>query len=302
VRDGSGDTVAVLGVRLPVYRAARGVPQAGAALLRARPALERAAAAVSGSPRPLPRDPDPSPRTPPPRSLAAAFRMLEHLADGPDGAAGIAAAAGLRIDRTRRLLESCLRSGLVEQSDGGVEFRLSWLVHGWHRAAAHPALLADGRRYAAETAAVTGACVFLTVLKGLRSVTLVEELAVLGEGLVMRPWLGRPHPIIGSDGGPTLVMDLSAEELSEIFPAQHRGPEFDRLLDRVARVTRDQVISVESVEEFGITSVSAPVRDAAGAVVAAACIVGATEHVRPRRAEIEAEAQRLASRATALLV
>ncbi|WP_159500534.1 IclR family transcriptional regulator C-terminal domain-containing protein [Microbacterium sp. 18062] len=305
VLDPLGETVAVVAARLPVYRAKRGVPQAGSALTTARRILERELTAGGGAGRDEVRLPADAPVADEARlasSLEAALRILQHLAGGADAAAGIARATGLRLDRTRRLLESCRRSGLVTAARDGVEHRLAWVVHGWYRAAAPQTLVQRGRHFVAEAAEATGACAFLTVLKGMRSFTLVEELAVLGEGLVMRPWLGKPHPIVGSDGGPTLVMDLTPEQLAEIFPSRHTPQEFERFLDRVRRAVRDGVLALESIEEFGITSVSAPVRDASGTVAAAACIVGATEYVKPRLGAIQAAARQLAEQVSALLV
>ncbi|KEP75618.1 hypothetical protein HR12_25420 [Microbacterium sp. SUBG005] len=52
---------------------------------------------------------------------------------------------------------------------------------------------------------------------------------------------------------------------------------------------------MRSIDEFGITSVSAPVRDAAGLVAAAACIVGATEDVSARLPELREAARALAA-------
>ncbi|TXK10394.1 hypothetical protein FVP77_16290 [Microbacterium hatanonis] len=293
----SGDCVAVLAVRMPVYRAKRGARQAAAAIVTARRIVEKALAAapVRQTPAPASTPADGA------SALAAALSILFHLADGADALVGTARAVGLRADRTRRLLESCVRSGLViEDPDGG--YRVSWVVHGWYRAAAPRTLVDEGAPFVARAAHETGACAFLTILKGMRSFTLVEELAVLGEGLRMREWLGRPHPIVGSDGGPTLVMDLRAEELAEIFPSRHTPQELDGFLERVARVVRDGVLSIGSIEEVGITSVSAPVRDASGTVAAAACIVGATESVTPRLPEFERAARELAARVSALLV
>jgi DNA-binding IclR family transcriptional regulator len=294
----TGECVAVIAVRLPVYRAKRGAPQAAAALTTARRIIERALAAGSDGGDDLAADPvDGSPS-----ALRAAVSILNHLAGRSDTLAGTASATGLRPDRARRLIDSCLRSGLVVGRSDGVEFALAWAVHGWYRAATAPTLVERGTPFVANTAVATGACAFLTVLKGMRSFTLVEELAVLGEGLRMRPWLGKPHPIVGSDGGPTLVMDLRAEELAEIFPSRHTPQEFDAFLERVRRVSRDDVLSMGSIEELGITSISAPVRDASGTVAAAACIVGATEYMRPQLAEMERATRDLATRVTALLI
>ena len=124
----------------------------------------------------------------------------------------------------------------------------------------------------------------------------VEHIEPMGEGLLMAPWLGRPHPLVGSDGGPTLAMDFDAAQLAHLFPRRHGASEYDQFVRRVQRVRADGTLTMRSVDEFGITSISAPVRDAAGLVAAAACIVGATEDVSMRLPELQEAARALAAR------
>jgi DNA-binding IclR family transcriptional regulator len=293
----SGQCIGVLAVRMPVYRAKLGAPRARRALTAARRSLERA---IADGPR-APRETQPADSAPPRSGLGAALCILRHLAAGPDSLAGVARASGLRPDRTARLIDSCRRSGMVQVDAEGGTAQIAWSVHGWYRAAAIPTLVEGGTPLVAELAAASGACAFLTVLKGMRSFTLVEELAVLGEGLRMAEWKGRPHPIVGSDGGPTLVMDLDPEQLTQIFPARHTPQEVGQFLERVRKVALDGVLSMESIDEFGITSISAPVRDASGIVAAAACVVGATEYIKPQLGEIERATRLLAEQVSALL-
>ncbi len=287
-----GRHVAVLAVSQPVYRAGRGRPRARRALADARRGLERAFSSWHDAPR---RVSHPQSPTSSARAVEAITRILDHLASAPDTPSGIAAGTGLRADRVRRLLVSAEQTGLVALGTDSGRYRLDWLTHSWHRAAITPVLVRDGGPLVAETAQSVGACAFLTVLKGMRSYTLVEALEVLGGSLIMAPWLGRPHPIVGSDGGPTLVMDFTHDQLVTLFPPRHSPAEFEKFTARVAQVTSSGVLSVDSIDEFGITSVSAPVRDAAGMVAAAACIVGITEDLKPRLAEIERAALALAS-------
>jgi len=55
------------------------------------------------------------------------------------------------------------------------------------------------------------------------------------------------------------------------------------------------VVAKESIEEAGQTAVTAPIRDASGAVAAAVCLVGATDEMRPRIPELEAVALELSA-------
>jgi DNA-binding IclR family transcriptional regulator len=230
------------------------------------------------------------------------LRILFHLAGGPDSIAGTSRATGLRPDRTQRLIESCRRAGFLLADLGQIaRFQPSWILHGWYRTAAEPTMAARGRALVAETANRTLTCGFITVLRGMRSFTLVEELEMAGEGLKMASWLGRAHPIIGSDGGPTLVMDFTPAELTLLFPARHTPRELKVFLDRVHAVVRDQVLSMEAFDDAGIVSISAPVRDSSGGVIAAACLVGTTDYMRAHGAEFEAAAHELALSVSALL-
>jgi DNA-binding IclR family transcriptional regulator len=298
----AGVHVAVVALRLPVNRADENLPRARRAVVTARRTIERSLAEWIDERRPPSPSPEPDPAGPAaPSALAAVFRILRHLAAGHDTVAGTARAVGLRPDRTLRLIESCRRAGFVWTNRDQSRYQVGWILHGWYRAAAAPTIVAGGKPFAAEIANRTRTCGFITVLKGMRSFTLVEELEMAGEGLQMSSWLGRAHPIIGSDGGPTLLMDFSAREVTQLFPKRHTAHELDVFLTRVRRVDRDGVLSMQAFEDAGIVSVSAPVRDSSGTVAAAACVVGTTQYVRANAAEVEAAARELAERVSALL-
>ncbi|MCJ1687157.1 helix-turn-helix domain-containing protein [Rathayibacter sp. VKM Ac-2927] len=305
-----GECAAVLAVRLPAVRLRENGPRIRRALTVARRSIE---AGLGGSREAHARhdtaDGDDAPVSITPSAggsaLHAVLPLLQHLADGPDTAAGAARAAGLRRDRTGRLLEACVTAGVVERGGDG-ELRIAWVVHGWFRAAAAPLIVSRGGPLVAEAARSLRACAFVTVLAGMRSLTLVEELAVLdrslaGDGLAMIPWLGRAHPIVGSDGGPTMLMDLEPDELTQLFPARHTPRDLARFLRRMQTVRRDGVLSMQAYDDAGMVSISAPIRDASGAVVAAACLVGMTDDVTARSRELERAAIRLAEAVSAVL-
>jgi len=317
----SGERVAVVAVRLPHNRSDQNLVRARRAVVAARRTIERTIEESLAAPRAEPAPdaalldpaeagvPDAAAPEPTrsdgshtaPTALEAALRILHHLAAGRDSIAGIARATGLRPDRTQRIVDSCRQAGFVWANHDRTQFQLGWVVCGWHRAAAAPTLVDRGKPLVAAIANSTRTCAFITVLKGMRSFTLVEELEMAGEGLQMSPWIGRPHPLIGSDGGPTLVMDFTADEVAQLFPTRHTSQERDVFITRVQRVVRDGVLSMQAFEDAGIVSISAPVRDSSGGVAAAACIVGTTDYMTANVDEFERAARELAARVSALL-
>ncbi|MFF0909438.1 helix-turn-helix domain-containing protein [Microbacterium enclense] len=286
-----GRCVAVLAVCLPVYRAVRARTRIRRVLLEARRAFEKTLAAPPADPLPAATPSD----APPPRTVEAALRLLERLAAGATTIPALATASGIRPDRVRRLVDGLLGAGIVHRDAETDGLHLDAGVHGWHRAAMIPLLEEAGATVVPDTAVRLGTCVFVTTLRGMRSFTLVEHIEPLGEGLLMTPWLGRPHPLVGSDGGPTLAGDFAPEQLAALFPRRHGALEYERFVRRAAQARADGVLVMESPDEFAITSVSAPVRDASGLVAAAACIVGASEDVRPRLDDLRDAARALAA-------
>ncbi|MCD5314707.1 IclR family transcriptional regulator domain-containing protein [Kineosporia babensis] len=288
-----GEHLAVLAVRMPVNRLPQHGPQARSAVRSARRRIQDAVLALP--------DLGSAPTVASDSSLGAAVQILWHLAAQPDSIAGTARAVGLRADRTQRLLASCERAGLVSSNPGRSQFRIGWAVHAWHRSVVTPTLAQLGSPLVARTAELTETCGFVTVLRGMRSLTLVEHLSRPGTGLRMAPWLGRAHPIIGSDGGPVLVMDLELPQIAELFPPRYTRLELDRFLRRVRQVVRDGAISMEPFDDTGMQSVAAPVRDASGAVAAAACLVATTEHFAVHGERLETAVRQLADRLSGLL-
>jgi DNA-binding IclR family transcriptional regulator len=299
-----GECVAIVAIRLPTNRSEGGVPRARRAVETARRRIE---AMIANAPGPPGGERPPAGRThlvpagvsvP---ALEAAVRILDHLAAGPDSASGIARAAGVPPDRARRLVDSLARAGVVTNRADGRGSILGWGIHGWHRAATGPTLVSAGKALVAEVAADAGVFGFITILRGIRSFTVVEVLGDPTGGLVMMPWLGRPHPVIGSDGGPTLVMEFEPDDLDGLLRKRHSASDLDTLHERIRRVSRDGVISIDSDEDAGLISTSAPIRDASGRVVGAACLTGGTDSILPRRREIEHATRRLADRLSDLV-
>lgn len=302
VLDRDGTCVAALVVCFPLGRAERVEPVARRALLAAREQLRTAAGRVPGA--------TPAPHAGRPvddrSSLALAAAALEEVAAIGRGPADLVAVRlGARTDRVDRVLTAAVDIGLLRRDDDGDSYSPSWSVHGWQRAVAEAVL---GPRIAPLVTAAArdaGTTAYLTVRRGLRSTTVAEAFA--DGGLTTQSWLGRPAQIVGADGGALLVMDLDDAQISAVLPertvvtARRTPRDLPSFLAAVAAARREDRLVLEDFGEDGLTSVAAPVRGAAGTVVAAACLVGPSERIGGRLERTAAIAARLAADVSALL-
>lgn len=301
VRALDGSPMGVLAVRLPTTRATRNGPRARRALSAARRTLEsnfhtNAIRAPAPDAELAAHAPEHTRTT-----IEAIASLLEEAAAYPDTVAGLARRTGLHPDRARRILQASASEGVTSVASDTGAHTITWVVQGWHRASRIPAITAAGRRLVAAIADDLDISAFITTLTGMRSHTLVEELRGVGEGLAMTSWLGRAHPLIGSDGGPTMLVDFEDAEIDQLFPSRHTAQERTRFTALVRRARREHVLSMQAYDDPSVIAVSAPIRDSSGSVVAAACLVGSTSDIRSRSKEIEDAAQRLGQDLTTAL-
>ncbi|MBF4629636.1 helix-turn-helix domain-containing protein [Clavibacter michiganensis subsp. phaseoli] len=301
VRAPDGSPMGVLAVRLPTTRAVRNGPRARRALGAARRTLE-SNFHTNEMPTPAHRIEPAARATEHTRTtIEAISSLLEEAAAHPDTTAGLARRTGLHPDRARRILQACASEGITSVApDTGVH-TITWVVQGWHRARRIPTITVAGSRLVAAIADDLDISAFITTLSGMRSHTLVEELRGVGEGLAMTSWLGRAHPLIGSDGGPTMLVDFGDAEIHQLFPNRHTPQELMRFTALVRRARRDHVLTMQAYDDPSVIAVSAPIRDSSGSVVAAACLVGSTYDIRSRSRDIEDAAQRLGQDVTTAL-
>lgn len=303
IRDPAGETVAVVAVRLPRNRTRTAVTRARRAVGSARAQIEAAIAEIAHSrdaPQPAPMG-DPETDADRPSAIEGVTRLIEQLADGVDTSGPSWRSLGIPPARGQRLLAAVAESGLVVRNEKDAALRLSWTMHLWHRAAVHPILTRRADQLVAETSAATGQSAFLTVMRRMRSVTLVEKLVEQPDGLAMAPWLGRPCPLEHSDGGPALLLDYGVDDIATLIPADTSPAGVKMLRTGMREILRDGVLSRESAEEAGQIGITAPVRDSSGLVVAATCIVGPTSVIRSQLAELRASTVDLAARVSEML-
>ena len=237
--------------------------------------------------------------------LGAATAVLHGLASGGCSVNALAGRAGIRPERVRRLVDVLEQTGWLQVTGGPEAVRLQWVVHGWHRAIVEATLGGPAQRLVTAASNRAGTTAYLTVRRGMRSSTMAE--AIVDGPLTMGSWLGRPGQLIASDGGPVLMMNLDDAQIRQVFPSRitmtGRGTprDLESFLVQVRRARSDQVLTLPDFGEDGLTSVAAPVRDAAGSVVAAACIVGPAGHVSARLPELKRLALELAGETSHLL-
>ncbi|GGM00444.1 IclR family transcriptional regulator domain-containing protein [Nakamurella endophytica] len=296
-RDGS--RTAAVTVHCPIGRADR-----VAAVARR---LAPAAAQYLSTAGPRPAAPGSAPDHPPPvggTALDLAAATLAQVCAGRGPVGELAHRLGARPDRVDRVLDVAEAVGLVVRCPDET-VAPAWYLQSWHRAVAASVLGPRLDRLLTAAAVEAAATAYVTVRRGMRSVTVAEAFG--GGPLSTQSWLGRPAQIVGADGGALLVMDFDDEQITAVLPARPvptaaRTPrDASAFLATVRQARASGRLVLESFGEDGLTSVAAPVRGADGSVAAAACLVGPTDRVAAARPRIDDVADRLAADVSRLL-
>lgn len=303
VRDPHGQCLAALVVRYPGHRGEQVTALAQRAVVTARAQLEKSIRKAVADPV---TEDVPATRPEGRSTIRAAVDVLETLrGPTPTPVADIARLSGLRADRVRRLLEACDAADIASFSVEDDTARLHWSVHGWHRGIVDATLRGPGRQLVAAVSGRAASTAYLTVRRGMRSLTMAES--IVDGALKMSPWLGRPAQLIGSDGGPVLVKHFDDTQIRQVFPsritktAKGTPKDLEAFLIEVRRARAEHTLVLPDFGEDGLTSVAAPVRDASGVVVAAACIVGPGRDLAQRISTIKLLAAELAADVSRLL-
>lgn len=277
IRDSSANCVAVMAARFPASRSSLSASRVRRALHIARRHVEDSArdAAVREPQAGGGREKQQS------SPLSVGLQIFEHVARHSScSLEAIAEELGLRKSRVQRLVEASVTAGVLRYEPRRAAVSCSWVIHAWYRGSIYSLLRGEGQRLVAAAANTLRASVFLTVLVGMRSLTLVEAFGSSDDGLAVSSWLNRLHPLIGSDGGAALVVDLELDDIRQLFPSRYGTEDIDGFLEEVARTVAAGVNFSDLLGEEGLVSVSAPVRDRNGLVVAAACLVVNSDRAR----------------------
>jgi DNA-binding IclR family transcriptional regulator len=224
------------------------------------------------------------------QSIERAFAVLGALSDGPIGVTEVADRVALPKSTAARLLGSLAREGAVEQVPGETRYRLGPRMAALAASAVPGAsIVSVARPHLEALAADVGEAVGLSVADGL-DVRYVDQVSVDRE-VQVRDWTGTRAPMHAVSSGLVLLAHLPestldaflAGPLERLTSRTVTSPEALRM--RLAQVRQDGFAWVHDEFADGISSVAAPIRDAAGSIVAALHVHGPSYRFPPARAE-----------------
>jgi DNA-binding IclR family transcriptional regulator len=224
-------------------------------------------------------------------SIAAVARtldLLEALASiGPAPLATVADAAHCTRTAGFRLLRTLQARGFAIQDEARGVWRLGarWTALG-QAAEDQGALAATAMPYMNELAKLCGDNVYLHVRDGqLGETTAIMQadpgLRVYTEVGKRRPLHAGPYRLLLAHAPESVQTQVLAQKLPRFTPATRTDPawiagDLQRIRARGYLVTADEIVP-------GAVSVTVPVRDASGQVVAALCVTAASLRMRPPR-------------------
>ncbi|OXM75100.1 MULTISPECIES: IclR family transcriptional regulator [Amycolatopsis] len=211
------------------------------------------------------------------KSVAKAVRLLRELAAQPrTGATAtvLAKAAGLSRPTAFRLLLSLEQEGLVDRIDNN--YILGWeLARLGRRADPHAGLVARAQPLLQELADKFNESVTLSVPNAEGGLDLVAEAAgshVLG--VLGRNMIGQRYPLHASSTGKVLLAEQPPERLPALLPEKleaytpHTITDRAVLLRELEQVREQGFAIIDNELEPELLSLSRPIRDASGTLVA----------------------------------
>ena len=213
------------------------------------------------------------------QSIERAFAVLGSLADGPIGVTEVAERVRLPKSTVARLLGSLVREGAVEQEAGGSRYRLGSRLVTLAQSSSPPSgLLEAAHPVLARLAGDLGEAAGLSIADGfeVHYVDQVDSTHQVG----VRDWTGTRVPMHAVSSGLVLLAAAPAStvdafldrRLDRFTPRTVTAPAAIRR--RLAKVRIDGYASVHEEFAEGLSSVAAPIVDAAGATVGAIHVHG----------------------------
>jgi IclR family acetate operon transcriptional repressor len=216
----------------------------------------------------------------------------------------LACIVGRERSQVCRMLKSLCQAQVLEQDPYSHRYRLGWRVRVLAAGAGDQILVHAARPILQALVARTGEVALLTVQEANRGLTVMREESQ--NTLRRGGWIGQRSAMHYTATGRALMFDadnelvraLTADEFVAGSRSAPNAPRnFDELLERL-RVERNQGYSVASEEiEAGLTSVSVPVRNMQGHLLAVLNVSGPTTRMIDR---VEPTARLLMSASAAI--
>jgi DNA-binding IclR family transcriptional regulator len=230
------------------------------------------------------------------QSVDRAVAILEILArDGEAGVTEVARELGVHKSTASRLLAALDRRELVAQDAARGKFRLGiGIVRLAGAAGQRLDLVQESRPVCRALATEVGETVNLAILSG-RDALYLDQ-AAGPAALSPHNWAGQRIPLHATSDGKVLLAWLPEAEL-----AQRLTPPLARFTERtitdvagfpalLAEVRRQGFATAADELEAGLTAIAAPVRDAAGTVIASISASGPSFRIPAARVEVLAAA------------
>ena len=211
------------------------------------------------------------------KSVTKAVRLLRELAAQPRSGATVtelAKAVGMTRPTATRLLYSLERTGLVDRVNHN--YILGWeLARLGRHADPYAGLVTRAQPLLQELADKFNESVTLSVPNTHDGLDLVAEAAGSHVvGIRAHGMVGQRFPLHASSSGKVLLADMPAAKVSELLPdeleayTQHTVTDRTALLKELAQVREQGFAIIDNELEEELISLSRPVRDSAGTLVA----------------------------------
>ena len=217
------------------------------------------------------------------KSVTKAVRLLRELGARPRSGATVttlAKAVGMSRPTAFRLLLSLEHTGLVDRVDNN--YILGWELARLGRLAdPHAGLVARAQPLLQELADKTNETVTLSVPDSHDGLDLIAE--ATGShmvGMMARNMIGRQYPLHASSSGKVLLAEMPAEKVKLLLPEKLEAYASQTITDRRVLLkeltqVREQGFSIIDNElEEELLSLSRPIRDSSGTMVAVISVNG----------------------------
>jgi len=217
------------------------------------------------------------------KSVTKAVRLLRELGARPRSGATVttlAKAGGMSRPTAFRLLLSLERTGLVDRVDNN--YILGWEMARLGRLAdPHAGLVARAQPLIQGIADKFNETVTLSVPNSNDGLDLIVEASGSHMvGMMVRNMIGRQYPLHASSSGKVLLAEMPVEKVKQLLPEQLEAYASRTITDRkillreLAEVREQGYAIIDNELEEELLSLSRPIRDSSGSLVAVMSLNG----------------------------